>query len=206
MLRNIYLVDPDDDARASLHGALVGESSLLVATFRTVEDFFEHVDELRPGLVLLASGTSHSNDVEVISALRDRGVGRFESIVLSENGCIPIAVAAMKAGALDYVEKPIEAAALLNAVDLAFARISAAACERQHVERAQEKIARLSKREREVLNCLVRGLSNKMTAHELGISSRTVEVYRASMMAKLAAKALPDAIKTIYQAGLARHK
>jgi two-component system response regulator FixJ len=205
MLRNIYLVDPDDNARASMHRVLAGESRLLVGAFQTVEDFFEHLDELRPGLVLLDSGTAFASDAEVIGALHDQGVGRFESIMLSDNGGIPRAVAAMKAGALDFVEKPIEAAELLKAVELAFERIGAAANERQHVELAREKLALLSKRERNVLDCLVRGLSNKVTAHELGISPRTVEFYRASMMAKMAAKALPDAIKTVFQADLARN-
>ena len=202
MLRNIYLVDPDDSARASLHRVLAGESRLLVGAFRSVENFFENLDELKPGLVLFASGTELLSDGEVIGVLRDRGAGRFESIMLSENGNIPDAVAAMKAGALDIVEKPIQPAQLLNIVYRAFERMSAAARGQKHVRLAREKLALLTKREREVLDCLVRGLSNKVTAHELSLSTRTVEFYRASMMTKIEAKSLPDVIKTLFQANL----
>ena len=113
-----------------------------------------------------------------------------------------VAVQAMKAGALDFVEKPYEAETLLRIVDVAFSRLAHDSAAAAHAEQARTKIEALSPRERDVLMGLIEGRANKVIAYELDISPRTVEIYRANLMTKLQVRSLPEALRIAFAAGL----
>jgi two-component system response regulator FixJ len=117
---------------------------------------------------------------------------------------VSVAVQAMKAGAVDFLEKPFEKAALLQAVTRAFARIDDADIHAIEASDAQVRIAGLTPREREVLEGLAQGHPNKTIAYDLGCSSRTVEVHRASLMTKLDVRNLSEALRIAFAAGMGR--
>ena len=132
--------------------------------------------------------------LELQHVLQDRGY-TFPVLVVTGHADVGLAVKAMKAGALDFIEKPYTEAALIESVRGALARV---ADERQSgmvVEAARARIAVLTPRERDVLGRLVDGRPNKVIAHELGISPRTVEIHRANMMEKLACRSLAEAVR-----------
>jgi two-component system response regulator FixJ len=129
--------------------------------------------------------------IDLLKALREKAYS-MPAIVITGHGDVPLAVEAMKAGAVDFIEKPFEEEAILTAVRRAL--------EQGSDENGDEivvaaKLATLSERERQVLEGLVAGHPNKAIAHELGISPRTVEVYRANLMAKMQAKSLSELIR-----------
>jgi len=124
--------------------------------------------------------------------------------VLTGHGDVSVAVQAMKAGAVDFLEKPFEKAALLHAVERAFARIDDADVRAIEASDAQVRIASLTPREREVLEGLAQGHPNKTIAYDLGCSSRTVEVHRASLMTKLDVRNLSEALRIAFAAGMGR--
>ena len=202
MTRSIYLVDDDDAVRASLHSLLSLRSDMIVRSFRSGDAFLADAPRLDPGVVLLDFHMAGSNGLEVLTALRLSDPKKFVSIILTGEGNVGLAVQAMKAGALDFIEKPYEATVLLDVVEAAFAWF-----EQENVALAQAALARrridaLSPRERDVLMGLIEGRANKVIAHELDISPRTVEVYRANLMTKLAVRSLPEALRIAFAAGL----
>ena len=139
--------------------------------------------------------------LEVQQELNQRGVA-MPVIVLTGHGDISIAVRAMKAGAVDFIEKPFEKAVLLDAIDAAFARLEDKEGRSTRAGDAAVAVAALTPRERDVLDGLAQGLPNKTIAYDLGISPRTVEVHRANLMTKLAVRSLSDALRIAFAAGL----
>ena len=139
--------------------------------------------------------------LEVQQALLDRGV-TMPVIVLTGHADVSIAVRAMKAGAVDFLEKPFEKAVLIAAIETAFGRLAVADGASARATEAEVILAVLTPREREVLDGLAQGLPNKTIAYDLGISPRTVEVHRANLMAKLDVRSLSDALRLAFAAGL----
>ncbi len=125
-------------------------------------------------------------------------------IVLTGHGDVSVAVQAMKGGAIDFLEKPFEKAALLEAVRRAFARLDDVDLRALESSEAEVRVAALTPREQEVLEGLANGLPNKTIAYDLGCSSRTVEVHRASLMAKLEVRNLSEALRIAFAAGFGR--
>jgi two-component system response regulator FixJ len=123
-------------------------------------------------------------------------------IILTGHGDVSTAVAAMKAGAVDFLEKPFECDDLLQAIERAFVRIEQAGMVETQTADASLKIAALTSREQEILNGLALGLPNKTIAYDLGISARTVEVHRANLMMKLRVRSFPEALRIAFAAGL----
>jgi two-component system response regulator FixJ len=123
-------------------------------------------------------------------------------VVITGHGDIPMAVAALKAGAVDFLEKPFEKARLLDAIEAAFARLEDEAGRADRAQDAAVVIASLTAREQDVLKGLAKGLPNKTIAYDLGISSRTVEVHRANLMSKLKVRSLSEALRIAFAAGL----
>lgn len=202
MIRNIYLVDDDDAVRASLHGLLSLRSDLVVRNFRSGDQFLERIPELESGVLLLDYHMPGKNGIEVLQQLGSPSPARFLTIILTGEGNIDIAVQAMKAGAFDFLEKPYKADALLEVIDKAFERVEHESAGSVQVEAARAKVAVLSPRERDVLTGLIEGRSNKIIAHDLAISPRTVEIYRANLMTKMGVRSLSEALRVAFAAGL----
>ncbi len=199
-MRNIYIVDDDDAVRASLQSLLATRPNLLIRSFRSGDAFLTEVTELDPGVLLLDVHMPGSSGIDVLRSLPDQR--QFAAIVLTGQGNITLAVEAMKAGALDFVEKPYEHLALLQMVDNAFSRLETSSADAARVDAAKAKLARLSGRETDVLKGLIDGHANKVIAHHLDISPRTVEIYRAHLMEKLEVRSLSEALRIAFAAGL----
>ena len=133
------------------------------------------------------------NGVELLRRVREMGV-RLPVIVITGHGDVPLAVEAMKSGACDFLEKPFSDGALLNAVEAAMSKDGGA--------QARARIARLSTRERQVLERLVAGQANKVIGRDLGISDRTVEIYRAKVMTKMGVGSFAELIRLALNAGI----
>lgn len=202
MIRNIYLIDDDDAVRASLHGLLSLRSDLVVRNFRSGDQFLERIAELESGVLLLDYHMPGKNGLEVLQQLDSVSHARFLTIILTGEGNIDIAVQAMKSGAFDFLEKPYKADALLETIDKAFARMEHESAGSAQLETARAKVAVLSPRERDVLTGLIEGRSNKIIAHDLAISPRTVEIYRANLMTKMGVRSLSEALRVAFAAGL----
>lgn len=185
----IFVVDDDDAARQSLR-ALLEFSGYRVNAYSSAEACLD--DTPSSGKCLITDVRMPGMDgLELQSELTRRGIP-IPVILITGHGDVALAVNGMKAGALDFVEKPFEAAVLLNSVERALAvgmhAESASAAESS----ALEKLALLTRRERDVFNKIVAGLSNKVAAYELGISSRTIEIHRGHIMKKMNARSLAD--------------
>jgi two-component system response regulator FixJ len=202
MIRNIYLIDDDDAVRASLHGLLSLRSDLVVRNFRSGDQFLDGVAELESGVLLLDYHMPGKNGIEVLQQLGSSSPGRFLTIILTGEGNIDIAVQAMKSGALDFLEKPYKADALMEAIDKAFDRMEHDSAGSAQIETARAKVAVLSPRERDVLTGLIEGRSNKIIAYDLAISPRTVEIYRANLMTKMGVRSLSEALRVAFASGL----
>jgi two-component system response regulator FixJ len=202
MIRNIYLIDDDDAVRASLHGLLSLRSDLVVRNFRSGDQFLERAPELESGVLLLDYHMPGKNGLEVLEQLGSLSHGRFLTIILTGEGNIDVAVQAMKAGALDFLEKPYKADALLETINKAFDRMEHDSAGSAQIESARAKVDVLSPRERDVLTGLIEGRSNKVIAYNLAISPRTVEIYRANLMTKMGVRSLSEALRVAFAAGL----
>ena len=200
MTRTIYIVDDDDAVRASLHSLLSLQADLVVRSYRSGDAFLEEAAELDPGVVLLDFHMPGASGLDVLQTIR--GNAAFASVILTGQGNVTLAVQAMQAGALDFIEKPYEAELLLQLVDNAFSQLERNSEAIARVEAARTRIARLSPRETDVLRGLIEGRSNKVIAYELDISPRTVEIYRANLMEKPEVRSLSEALRIAFAAGL----
>jgi two-component system response regulator FixJ len=200
MTRTIYIVDDDDAVRASLHSLLSVRADLVIRSYRSGDAFLAEAGELDSGVLLLDFHMPGASGLDVLHTLN--GGSNFVPIILTGQGNVGLAVQAMKAGALDFIEKPYEADQLLQIVDSAFSRLEADSDAAARVDQAAAKIAKLSPRETDVLKGLIEGRSNKVIAYELDISPRTVEIYRANLMEKLEVRSLSEALRVAFAAGL----
>jgi len=182
-----------------------GEVLIAVKAFASAEAFLEVAPALAPGCVLLDAGEAlGAGGLEVPRALKARGIG-LPVIVVGERcpgGGVELAVAAMKAGATDYLETPRGPEVLKAAVASALADVRSAADREAAAGLARARVAGMSDREREVLDGLLAGGTNKTIARDLGISPRTVEFHRAHVMERLGARTLPEAVLVAAAAGL----
>ena len=137
--------------------------------------------------------------LEVYAALRDKGV-ILPVIIMTGHGDVSLAVQAMKAGAVDFIEKPFEKAVLLSAIDNGFEGLKKSAANRNRGDEAAIRLQALTPREREVLDGLAKGLPNKTIAYDLSISPRTVEIHRANLMTKLGVRSLSEALRIAFAA------
>lgn len=180
---------------------MLGASDLRSHPFGSGEDFLDALPALQPGCVLLDIRMPQMDGFQVMGELAQRGVD-WPVIVMTGHGEIPIAVRAMKLGAVDFIEKPFSEDSLLACFGQAFVlldeRESAGTRRRVALERVEE----LTARESEVLEGLLAGESNKQLAARLGISLRTVEMHRANMMGRLEVSSLAEALTLALDAGL----
>jgi two-component system response regulator FixJ len=198
--RTLHIVDDDDDVRESA-ALLLGASGYNVSTYVSGVDFLAKIDPAVPACVLLDIHMPLMNGLEVQRRLVDLGIN-FPVIVLTGQGDISIAVQAMKHGAFEFLEKPYLNDQLLEAIGDAFVKLEATTEDRAMTARAKAGVAKLTRREIEVLRGLLAGLPNKLIAYQLDISVRTVEIYRANVMDKLDARSLSAAVRIALSAGV----
>ena len=195
----IFVVDDDDAVRESLK-ALLETEGLSVETYASGQEFLDAHDPSRPGCLLLDVRMPDMTGLELQQKLAARP--HKLSIIITGHGDIPMAVKAMKAGAVDFIEKPYSDETILEIVNNALESGAPGAGKGAEVEETAARIALLSPRERQVLDQLIIGHQNKMIAYELGISPRTVEIHRSRVMAKMQAKSLSQLVRMALTAGI----
>lgn len=192
--RLAYVIDDDRDMRVSLR-MLLQEDAIEARPFLSAQDFLDSLDELRPGPILLDVRMPVMDGIELLQALAERAV-RWPVIMMTGHAEVPLAVKAMKLGALDFLEKPFPHSELSALMARAFDLVDAQAQDGSLAE-ARERLERLTPRERQILDAVARGLSNKEIGLELDISHRTVEMHRGRMMRRLGARRLSDVIALV---------
>lgn len=197
-LRLVHLVDDDEAIRRSV-GFMLKTSGFQVRTYESGVDFLKSATSLDPGCILLDIRMPGMDGLEVLGALRAKGVS-LPVIIMTGHGDVSLAVQAMKAGALDFIEKPFEKAVLLSAIEHGIERLKRSAAEVDRADEAAVKLQALTPRERDVLDGLAKGLPNKTIAYDLGISPRTVEIHRANLMTKLGVRSLSEALRIAFAA------
>jgi two-component system response regulator FixJ len=198
-MRVVHVIDDDDAVRESL--ALLMEAAGLTShAYDSAEAFLEAVETAEPGCVVTDVRMPDMSGIDLLHRLSDR-LDRFPVIVLTGEADVPMAVEALKAGALDLIEKPYAAGAILGAVTGALRQLEARRDRTRRRAENTQRMAALSAREREVLDGLLQGHSNKEIARDLAISPRTVEAYRANLMMKMGAESLSELVRMTLDAG-----
>lgn len=198
--RLVHIVDDEEGIRRST-SFLLKTMGYRVQAWTSGVDFLKAAGQAETGAVLLDIRMPGMDGLEVQRELAERGIA-FPVIILTGHGDIALAVRSMKAGAIDFLEKPVTKARLAEALQRAFARMDRLAEASREAEDARLLLSALTSREKEVLEGLAKGLPNKTISFDLGISARTVEVHRASVMRKLKARSFPDALRIAFAAGL----
>lgn len=188
--RVVHVIDDEETIRKAV-GFTLRTAGFAVETYGSGVDFLKIADEAERGSIVLDMHMPDMNGLQVQAALTQMDIS-MPVVMLTGNGDIALAVQAMKAGAVDFLAKPIERPLLLDAIDRAFARIDTAEGRALEEAEACRQVDLLTPRERDVLEGLAQGLPNKTIAYDLGISSRTVEVHRASIMSKLGVRTLAE--------------
>lgn len=199
----VHVIDDDEAVRQSLK-FLLESASIGVETHASATEFLRLLPEVEPACVITDVRMPNISGIDLLRRLRELKRG-IPVIVITGHGDVALAVEAMKIGAADFLEKPFDDEALLASVRSA---INSHGREQQrHNERGEVegRLATLSKRERDVLDGLVAGLANKQIAFELGISPRTIEIYRANLMTKMQAASLSDLVRMALIAGVLGH-
>jgi two-component system response regulator FixJ len=191
----VHIVDDEEAVRNSL-AFLLSNSGFAVRTHQSATAFFEQAPDIRNGCLVTDLRMPDMSGVELLKRLREVDA-MLPAIVITGHGDVQMAVEAMKNGALDFIEKPFSDDVLIQSIRRA---VNAAATKLGNdatVAATRERLASLSERERQVLKGVVAGQPNKTIAFDLGISPRTVEVYRAGLMAKMQAKSLPELVRMV---------
>lgn len=191
----VHIVDDEDAVRNSL-AFLLASSGFAVRTHESATAFLELAPSIRNGCLITDLRMPDMSGVDLLRKLRDADA-LLPAIVISGHGDIQMAVEAMKSGALDFIEKPFSDDVLIDSIRRAVDQASAQVENDAELEAARERLASLSEREIQVLERVVAGLANKTIAFELGISPRTVEVYRAGLMGKMHARSLAELVRMV---------
>ena len=194
----VHLIDDDEGVRQAL-AFLLTASGFAVRVHESAASFLDTVATVQPGCVITDVRMPGVDGLELQRQLKARRLG-LPVIVMTGHGDVPLAVEAMKAGAVDFLEKPFEDEALLSAIRAALDRHAVNARRNEELSAIKVKLDTLTAREREVLDGLVAGQPNKTIAYDLKISARTVEVHRANVMSKMGASSLSDLVRMIFVA------
>jgi two-component system, LuxR family, response regulator FixJ len=197
---SVYVIDDDRDVRRSL-SFMLGAAEIRSHPFGSGVDFLEALPDLEPGCILLDLRMPQMDGFGVMAELTERKVD-WPVIVMTGHGEVPIAVRAMKLGAMDFIEKPFSEQALLTCFEAGNRLLEERQQSGKRRQAAHGRAAQLTAREREVLQGLLAGLSNKQIAKQLGISLRTVEMHRSNMMDRLGAASLAEALTLAMEAGI----
>lgn len=193
MAELVHVIDDDDAVRESL-GFLLETSGWQVKLWPSAQAFLDGEPDPREGCVITDVRMPGLSGIDLAERLSREGCAP-PVIVMTGHADVPLAVQAMKAGAVDFIEKPFEETSILSAVRAAFDRAAETDLPSGETGEAARRIASLSARERQVLDGLVAGKPNKVLATDFGISPRTVEVYRANVMTKMQASSLSELVR-----------
>ena len=191
----VFVVDDDHAARESLSW-LIGSVHLRVAAFASADEFLVAYPPGQPGCLIADVRMPGLSGLDLQAELKRRGI-EIPVIVVTGHGDVPMAVRAMKAGALDFVEKPFNDQVLIDLVQKAVETSLAGARGQGERRDIQARLDQLTPRERQVLGMIAAGESNKGIAHVLGISEKTVEAHRAHVMEKMQARSLAELMKLV---------
>jgi two-component system response regulator FixJ len=189
----VHIIDDDEGVRESIE-FLFRSAQLEVRVYESATAFLSKASEAPGGCIVTDVRMPEVSGIDLLRRLKELK-SPLPVIVMTGHGDVPLAVEAMKAGAVDFIEKPFDDDLMLAAVRAALTRGEMTG--KRDAERAEieERLKKLSPRERDVLQGLVGGHPNKIIAHNLGISPRTVEIYRANVMSKMAAPSLSDLVR-----------
>jgi two-component system, LuxR family, response regulator FixJ len=194
----VHVVDDEEAVRNSL-AFLLTKAGFTVRLHESATAFLAVAPSIRNGCLITDLRMPDLNGVQLLQRLGELPV-KIPSIVITGHGDVPMAVEAMKAGAIDFIEKPFENTVLFEAIRRAAAELTRRTA-RQDLAAINQRLALLSEREREVLAGVVAGLPNKTIGYDLNISPRTVEIHRGNVMEKMEAKNLPDLVRMALAAG-----
>jgi two-component system response regulator FixJ len=189
----VHIVDDEEPVRKSL-AFLLTMAGFTIRVHDSATSFLAAAPAISKGCLVTDLRMPDVSGVDLLNRLREAGA-MMPAIVITGNGDVPMAVAAMKAGALDFIEKPFEDEALIEAIGRAAERIDDPRERAADTATIRSRIAQLTERELQVLSAVVAGLPNKTIAYDLDISPRTVEVHRASVMTKMHARSLPELVR-----------
>lgn len=189
----VFIVDDDHEVRAALQ-LLMESVGLKVETFESAQAYLDQFDASRLGCIVLDVRMPGMSGLELQSKLADKALCP-PIIIITGHGDVPMAVRAVQAGAVDFIEKPFNDQALLDSVHRAIEKDATQRGQASTIADIQNRVARLTPREREVLDLVVSGYRNKLIASELSVSQSTVEAHRAKVMEKMDAKSLSDLMR-----------
>ncbi len=192
----VHIVDDDDSVRRSA-AFMLKHAGYRVESHISGVEFLKNAKSAERGCVLLDVRMPEMDGLEVQQEMAARGID-MPVVILTGHGDIAVAVKAMRGGAVNFIEKPYEKEELLRAIEEAYARLDRLHDREMKAGEAKIRLASLTGRERDVLNGLVEGYPNKTIAYDLGISPRTVEIYRANMMEKLRVRSLSEALRIAF--------
>ncbi len=194
--KRVHVIDDDEAVRSSLD-FLLSTTGHEVLTYASAEDFLARAPASADGCLVTDVRMPGMTGIDLIRRLGAIGLGALPVIIVTGHADVPLAVEAMKAGAMDFLEKPFDEQRLLAALAACARSVAAGGARQTESVEVAQRIATLSGRERDVLKGLVAGHPNKVIAHNLGISPRTVEIYRANVMTKMKAGSLSELVRQV---------
>ena len=195
----VFLVDDEAGVRKAV-SRLLQSAGVAVAAFASAADFLDAYNPAVPGCLLLDVAMPGLNGLELQQALAERG-GALPVVFLSGHADVPVSVGAMKAGAMDFLTKPVRDDVLLAAVRTAFEQDRVARLARAEAAEIQARLATLTPREREVMDHIVTGQLNKQIAGDLGTAEQTIKIHRARVMEKMKVRSVVELVRLANQAG-----
>lgn len=189
----VFVIDDDASVRIALQ-RLIQSINLTVRTFDTAQDFLAHGPLDGPSCLVLDVRMPGTSGIELQEQLTATGI-QLPIIFITGHGSIPMSVKAMKAGAVDFIEKPFEDQQLIDAIHAAIAQSTRFRAEQAERAELHRRISLLTPREHEVFLQVVTGRLNKQIASELGMSEKTVKIHRARVMQKMQAESLADLVR-----------
>jgi two-component system response regulator FixJ len=196
----VHVIDDDEAVRHSL-AFLLATAGIDVQTYDSATSFLEVAPELNAGCIITDVRMPELSGIDLLRRLRELKVA-VPVIVITGHGDVPLAVEAMKIGAIDFLEKPFDEEVLLASVRFALNAVDREQKREAERSEVEGRLAGLSNRERDVLEGLVAGHANKQIAYDLGISPRTIEIYRANLMTKMQAASLSDLVRMALITGI----
>lgn len=196
----VYVVDDDPSVRRSL-ARLIRSAGFRVETFAQAQDFLDQKENLDPNCLVLDVNLPGLSGLDVQKELSSRGYS-MPIVFITGYGTIPMTVQAMKGGAVEFLEKPIDHQVLMNAIHQAIKKDRQMKQQFNEVNEIRRRLASLTPREKEVLPLVVSGMLNKQIAFKLGTTEKTIKVHRARIMEKMRADSLADLVRLAQKGGI----